>query len=80
MSVSLHIDELVVDGVAAADAEGLRAALTDELGILAAGAAAPPGGEIEAIDAGAVHIERGGGAEQFGRALARSIHGSVWRC
>ena len=75
--IELHIDELRVSGLGALDVERLRGGLTAELAALVQVHGPPRTGGGAFLDAGSVQLAPGGGAEPVGRALARSIYGSV---
>ena len=75
--VVVHIDRLVLRGVARGDAAavsaGLRAELQDRLGGDAAVAALARHQASEAVRAGTVRVPHGGGPEAVGRAAAGRI-------
>ena len=79
--IELHVDELVLDGFAAADARGVGAALEAELVRLLAGGGLPQvqGDRTRAmVDAGVVPLS-GDGARGLGSRVARSVYGSLAR-
>jgi hypothetical protein len=67
-SLTVHIDELVLEGVVA-DADRIRAAVERELGRLL------EQGTQSVIDDGTAHT--GGDAESIGGGIARSLHGRL---
>jgi hypothetical protein len=75
--VELHIEELRVTGLGVVDIERLRSALTAEFAALVQEHGAPRTGGGPFLDAGSVQLAPAGGDERVGRALARSIYGSV---
>jgi hypothetical protein len=76
-AVELQIEELRVTGLGVADIERLRGGLTAEFTALVREHGPPLTGGGPFLDAGTVQMAPPGGAERVGRALARSIYGSV---
>lgn len=76
MSVRLHIDELVLDGVARRDATRVRSALERELArLLADRPVAPRAASSLSIDAGPARVR----PEALGAQIARGVHGGLSR-
>lgn len=82
-SISLHIERLVLEGVALGPGQErlVRAAAEAELarllgaGGLAAGLRA--GGALAGLPAGALRVEAAGGPAELGRQIARSVYGGI---
>lgn len=78
--VILHIDSIVLQGIAASDRPAFMAAFEAQLGSALAGAslAAMPGPAAR-IDAGRVSVGPGAGAGQIGTGVARRVAGKMLR-
>jgi hypothetical protein len=85
MNVQLHIERLILDGVALSAAERPRfqAAVEMELGRLLAerGVASglEGGGAMDSVRGGAVQLPRGGGGMGLGKQLAQAVYGGIGR-
>jgi hypothetical protein len=74
--LSLHVEELVLQGIEAGDRYLVADALQRELGLLLAGVTPRSlvGRAVDAVDGGVVRV---GGAESLGRELAVVVHDTV---
>jgi len=83
MSIRLHIERLVLDGlpVTAADAPRVKAALEAELTrLLAAGglrADLAAGGAVPSVQAPPISSARGVSSTQLGTRIAQAVHGGI---
>jgi hypothetical protein len=76
--VDLHIDRLVLRGLAPAGREGIGAALEEELNRLIQEQGLPPGlagaGRVLELPGGSFTVQPGAKADQIGVQIARSLH------
>lgn len=72
-SLTVHIEELVLEGLDHADGDRIRQAIAQELTGLGAGASAQSA-TISSVDGGTFPAD--GGAMSAGRQVARAIHGA----
>lgn len=85
MSVRIHIERLVLDGLplTAADGPALRAAVTAELARLAAAGGLSPAllaaGRVRGVAGGPLRVTRGGPAGELGAGIARAVYGGIGR-
>jgi hypothetical protein len=85
MNISVHIERLVLDGVAVAPGQQprLQAALQAELSrLLAEGGLSPgllAGGAVPAVSGESLQLTGGGDPEALGRQIARALHGGLKR-
>ncbi len=83
MNIELHIEELVLHGVAPGDRHAVGGAVQAELTRLFAESGAPrglaAGGSVGRIDAGTVNLTNGAGADGLGTGVARAVHGGLNR-
>jgi hypothetical protein len=85
MRIDLHIERLVLDGLAvtAADAQRVRTAMEDEVTRLLAGGALNPafatGGAVPRIAAPQISLGPRERPDGIGRAVARSVHRGIGR-
>jgi hypothetical protein len=83
MDLELHIEQLVLHGFAPEVAHHLGEVVQHELQRLLAQRAGAPtfaaSHEVARIDAGAVAVEPGSGAQQVGAALAQAIYAGMSR-
>ncbi len=81
--VELHIEELVLYGLAPADRHRLAEAVRRELTRLLTEQGVPPrlsrGGEVTQLDGGSFHAEPGLRAEAAGARVARAVYGGLSR-
>ncbi len=79
--IELHIEELVLRGVAASDARALGEAMQRELHDLLSGGdhswTAAELGDVDGRDAGCVSIPAGASPGKMGRVLAQAIYGRL---
>jgi len=85
MSVHLHIDRLVLDGIdlGVHDQAVLRDAAATELATLLRGRALPDaiggGMSVPTVRGADISVTRDASAEQIGAAIARSVYGGISR-
>jgi hypothetical protein len=85
MSIRLHIDHLVLDGLPVSPAQGaqVKAAVEAELGRLLSerGVAREfqSGIAVPSVNAGGMHVPRGASAGAIGTQIARSVFSGVRR-
>jgi hypothetical protein len=81
--VELHIEELVLYGLAPGDRHRIGQAVRRELTRLFAERGVPPrlarGGEVARLDGGSFHLEPGLRAEATGTRVARAVYGGLSR-
>lgn len=83
MSIKLHIDRLVLDGIDLGPAQRphLQAAVAAELGRLLAeggiGADLAAGGMVPSVKANGFEMSGEGGPARLGRQIARSVYGGI---
>ena len=83
MSVRIHIERLVLDGLPLSPAEGplVKAAVEAELTRLVAEGTLRPevlaGGEIGRQTGGVVRMAEGGTARETGAGIARAVYGGI---
>jgi hypothetical protein len=83
MSVRIHIERLVVDGLplTAADGPRLRAAVAAELTRLVTEGGLSPevmsGGRMRSVAGGGLRVADGGGAGAVGTGIARAVYGGI---
>jgi hypothetical protein len=76
--VEIHVEELVLRGLSAADARGVGEAVERELmRLLEGGAVVPAGGCTSRLDAGSFELGRGPVARAIAMRVAASVHGSL---
>lgn len=85
MKINLHIERLVLDGLAVEPQQRhlLQAALEAELGGLLAqnglGSSLSSGGAFRSVQADAISVGESSGPDGLGRQIAQSIHGGISR-
>lgn len=80
MTIRLHIDRLVLEGLPLGAHEGplVQAAVEAELARLMAGAAPPPsGGATARVTAPAISLTPDNSPAHLGQQIARSVHGGI---
>jgi hypothetical protein len=81
--IEVHIDELVLEGVSAADRLSVGAAVQRELGRLLAERGLPEGfasaGEHETVDGGSFERSPGATPARLGDQVAGAVYGSLRR-
>lgn len=79
--IDIHIDEIVLHGVSAADRAAIGDGISSELGRLLAERGLPPGllaaAEVEAQQA-SLSADKPGRGAAFGAAIASSIYDTAW--
>jgi hypothetical protein len=85
MNVRIHIERLVLNGLAvsAAEAPLIQEALQTELvRLIAEGGLSPgvlAGGAINSLGGGALRLKEGGTANELGEGIAGSVYGGIGR-
>jgi hypothetical protein len=83
VNVELRIEELVLHGFAARDRRRIGAATQRELTRLFAEKGVPPslarGTDVPSLEAGALKVPPGAGAEAVGSRIARALYGGMER-
>jgi hypothetical protein len=83
MSIRIHIERLVLDGVPVAAGDGplVRAAVQTELArLVAEGGLAPEvlaGGALEARAGGPMQMREGSAPGELGQGIARAVYGGI---
>lgn len=80
MSIRVHIERLVLEGLPIGRHEGplVQAAVEAELArLIAAQAPAPSRGAVPRVAAAGIHVARGARPAQVGRDIARAVHGGL---
>ncbi|NTX07787.1 hypothetical protein HUA74_42535 [Myxococcus sp. CA051A] len=78
--IRLHIDELVLHGIAPAHREQVGEAVRQELTRLLATEGLPQGlagGEVARLDAGAVHVTPHAAPQSLGAQVARAVYSGL---
>jgi hypothetical protein len=82
-NIELHIDRLILDGIAISNAQRplLQAAMEAELGRLmrsgGIGAGLSAGGAVPSVVAPAIQLSADGSPVQWGQQIARSVYGGM---
>jgi hypothetical protein len=85
MNVSIHIERLILDGLAFTPGQValVQAAFEAELGRLLAGGGLSPelaaGAAVPSLPGGTVRVAAGGSPARFGRQVARAVYGGLGR-
>jgi hypothetical protein len=83
MDLELHIEALVLEGVAPHAGEHVRSALESELTLLLTERGAPPalaqGGTAPYLDGGTVEVRPEHGPEWIGVQIAQAVYEGLWQ-
>ena len=85
MNIRLHIERIVLDGLPVDRTQSgrLRAAVVSELTRLLAtgglGRECISGGAVPSVRGGDLRVEKGSGASEVGKQIARSVHAGIGR-